>query len=224
MNLQNYAFYIFRTVYRGSDLPGKPAQNALSMKGMITKMKSSLKIFTNIHAMVFAAILVAISVTGKMFAINIGELLRISYENLPVTMAGIIFGPFAGFAVGICSDLCGCLAVGYAINPIITLGAGAIGFVAGTFSVLAKNKFSPLVLIISDIAGHAVGSIVIKTIGIYVYYGAEKGFWWLLYSRIGTYVPVVIFEVLIFLFLLTNKHVKNELSRLTCTRSKRKES
>lgn len=188
------------------------------------KFSGSLRIFTNVHAMVFAAILVAISVTGKMFAINIGELLRISYENLPIAMAGIIFGPFAGFIVGICSDLCGCFAVGYAINPIITLGAGAIGLVSGTVSLLAKNKFSPILLIISDVAGHIIGSIIIKTIGIYIYYGAEKGFWWLLYSRIGTYVPVVIFEVLVFLFLLTNKHIKKELSRLTYTRPKRKES
>ena len=188
------------------------------------KLRNSVRIFTNIHAMVFAAILVAISVTGKMFAINIGELLRISYENLPIAMAGIIFGPFAGFIVGICSDLCGCLAVGYAINPIITLGAGAIGLVSGTLALLTKDRFSPIALILSDVAGHAAGSIVIKTIGIYVYYGAEQGFWWLLYSRIGTYVPVVVFELLVFLFLLTNKHIKKELSRLTYTRSKRKEA
>ena len=187
------------------------------------KFSGSIRIFTNVHAMVFAAILVAISVTGKMFAINLGELLRISYENLPIVMAGIIFGPFAGLAVGICSDLCGCLAVGYAINPIITLGAGAIGLVSGTLSLLAKNKFSPVNLIISDVAGHIIGSIIIKTIGIFLYYGAEQGFWWLLYSRIGTYVPVVVFEILVFLFLLTNKHIKKELLKLTHTRSKRKD-
>ena len=188
------------------------------------KLSGSLRIFTNVHAMVFAAILVAISVTGKLFAINIGEALRISYESLPIVMSGIIFGPFAAFLVGICSDLCGCLAVGYAVNPIITLGAGAIGLVSGTVSLLAKNKFSPILLIISDVAGHIVGSIIIKTIGIYIYYGAEKGFWWLLYSRIGTYVPVVIFEIVIFLFLLTNKHIKKELGKLTHTRAKRKDS
>ena len=179
------------------------------------KFKSSLRIFSNLHAMVFAAILVAISVTGKMYAINLGESLRISYENLPVAMAGIIFGPIAGFVVGICSDLCGCLAVGYAINPIITLGAGAIGLVCGTISLFAKNRFSPVWLIISDVAGHIVGSIIIKTIGIAIYYGAENGFWALLLTRVGTYVPVVIFEIVIFLFLLTNKLIKKELLKLT---------
>ena len=178
-------------------------------------MKSSLKIFTNLHAMVFAAILVAISVTGKLFAINFGEVLRISYENLPIAMAGIIFGPFAGFVVGICADLCGCLAVGYTVNPIITLGAGAIGLVSGTVSVFAKNRFSPIWLVVSDVAGHIIGSIIIKTIGIAIYYGAENGFFALMLTRVGTYIPVVIFEIVIFVFLLTNKHIKRELIKLT---------
>lgn len=184
------------------------------------KLRNSVRIFSNLYAMVFAAILVAISVTGKMFAINIGEVLRISYENLPVAMAGIIFGPLAGFAVGVCSDICGCLAVGYSINPIISLGAGAIGLVCGTVSTFAKNRFSPVWLIISDVAGHIVGSIIIKTIGIAIYYGAENGFWALLFTRVGTYVPVVIFEIVIFVFLLTNKHIKKELLKLTQTKRK----
>ena len=182
--------------------------------------KGSLKVFTNVYALVFAAILVAISVTGKVFAINIGDSLRISYESLPLVMAGICFGPIAAFVVGICSDICGCFAMGYAINPIITLGAGAIGLVSGTISLIAKNKFSPIWLIISDVSAHIIGSIIIKTIGIAVYYGAENGFLALLFTRVGTYVPVVIFEIVIFLFLLTNKHIKKELLKLTQTKRK----
>lgn len=180
-----------------------------------------MRIFTNLHAMVFAAILVAISVTGKLFAINLGEMLRISYENLPIAMAGIIFGPFAGFVVGICADICGCLAVAYTINPIITLGAGAIGLVCGTISLFAKNRFSPVWLIVSDVAGHIVGSIIIKTIGIAIYYGAENGFWALMFTRVATYIPVVIFEIIIFVFLLTNKHINRELIKLTQRKIKR---
>ena len=42
--------------------------------------------------MVIAAMMVAISVTGKVYAINIGLELRISYENLPVILSGIIMG------------------------------------------------------------------------------------------------------------------------------------
>ena len=104
------------------------------------KFKGSVAALSNVYVLVFSSILVAISVTGKMFAFNIGLDIRISYANLPTVRSGIIFGPLVGFAVGICSDLCGCLAVGYAVNPVITLGAGLIGLTSGTVSLLFMKK------------------------------------------------------------------------------------
>ncbi len=179
------------------------------------KIKSSLKIFSNIYAMVFAAVLVAVSVTGKFFAINIGISLRISYENLPIVLAGIAFGPFVGFLVGICADLCGCIAMGYSINPLIMLGAGMIGLTAGFASIIFSNRFSTVSIIVSDLLGHIVGSLTIKTIGIAVFFGAENGFWALLWSRVLTYIPVVIFEILIMIILFSSQYLRKELNKLS---------
>lgn len=178
------------------------------------KIKGSLKVFSSIYAMVFAAVLIAVSVTGKFFAINIGITLRISYENLPIVIAGIALGPFVGFLVGVGADLCGCIALGYSINPIIMLGAGMIGLVSGFVSMAFKNRFSPVSLIISDLLSHITGSLIIKTIGIVVFYGAENGIWALLWSRVVTYVPVVIFEIIILLLLFSSKLLQKEFNKL----------
>ena len=171
-------------------------------------------IFGNVYAMVIAAMMVAISVTGKVYAINIGLELRISYENLPVILSGIIMGPVVGFAVGVCADLCGCLAMGYAVNPIITLGMASLGVTSGMVSMLFRNRFSPVALVVADVSSHIIGSIIIKTIGLAVYYGAENGFFVLMGQRALTCIPVVIFEIIIFEALLTNKYTQREINKM----------
>ena len=45
--------------------------------------------------------------------------------------SGCCSAPAPGFAVGAVADIIGGVLAGYAINPLITLGAGAIGLVAG---------------------------------------------------------------------------------------------
>ena len=80
---------------------------------------------------VFSALLAAISIVcGKYLAFNMGDFLRFSFENLPIIFAGMAFGPLIGALVGVVADLVGCLLVGYAINPIITVGAAAIGLIS----------------------------------------------------------------------------------------------
>lgn len=179
------------------------------------KVNSSFRVFSSPYTLVFSALLVAMSVSGKIFAFNIGEALRISYENLPVVLSGIVFGPLAGLLVGVMSDLCGCLAVGYAVNPIITLGCGALGFVGGIIPMFSSSRFGKMTLILSDVSAHVIGSLAIKTLGISVYYGAEKGFFILLFSRFLNYVPIMILEILILLCLFSNKYIKKELGRFS---------
>lgn len=177
-------------------------------------LSNTLGIFKNVKVLVFASILVAISVTGKLFSFNIGEYIRLGYENLPVVFSGIAFGPILGFAIGIASDLCGCFAVGYSVNPIITLGMGAIGLVAGIMSTLFRYNLSFLSIIIADISAHIVGSIIITTIGLAVYYGAKNGIAMLFMERTVNYLIIMAFETIILSILLTNTQIKKELFKL----------
>ena len=78
------------------------------------------------------AMLAAVSIIcGKYLAIRGGDILRFSFEDLPIIFAGISFGPIAGMLVGVVADLVGCVMVGYTVNPIVTLGAAAIGAFSG---------------------------------------------------------------------------------------------
>lgn len=153
------------------------------------KKTSNKLLFGSLKIMACAAILAAMSIVlGKYLAFNLTDTIRISFENLPILIAGIFFGPFVGAAVGVVADLLGCFMVGYAINPIITLGAGMIGFTCGLVSMALKKHRLPRVLL-SVSAAHLVGSVTIKTIGLVIFYSVpplETALWRLLtYTMIG---------------------------------------
>ena len=77
------------------------------------------------------ALLIAMSIVFSwVLSISTG-FVRFNLGSLPVLLAALLFGPGAGFAVGAVADMIGGVLAGYAINPLITLGAGAIGLVAG---------------------------------------------------------------------------------------------
>lgn len=161
------------------------------------KKTSSKLLFGSIKIMACASILAAMSIVlGKYLAFNLTPVIRISFENLPILIAGIFFGPVVGAAVGIVADLLGCLMVGYTINPIITLGAGSIGLISGLISLALKKSKLPRVLF-SVVAAHLIGSVTIKTIGLVIFYSMplmETAMWRLLtYAIIGTAECVLIY-------------------------------
>ena len=72
------------------------------------------------------ALLIAMSIVFSwVLSISTG-FVRFNLGSLPVLLAGIVFGPGAGFAVGALADMIGGILAGYAINPLITLGAASI--------------------------------------------------------------------------------------------------
>ena len=86
---------------------------------------------TSVRTLVMLALLVAMSIVfSRVLSISTG-FVRFNLGSLPVLLAALLFGPGAGFAVGAVADIIGGVLAGYAINPLITLGAGAIGLVAG---------------------------------------------------------------------------------------------
>ena len=115
------------------------------------KKDSELLIFKSLTVLVISAFLAAISIVcGKYLAIRGGDVMRFSFENMPILMAGMLFGPVIGAVVGVVADLIGCVMVGYTINPVVTAGAAAIGFVGGVcYYILGKIKKCPYGLKIS---------------------------------------------------------------------------
>ena len=169
----------------------------------------------NGHAqrLVLAAFLAALSIVcGKYLAIPIGTVLRFSLENLPILLAGMVLGPVAGVLTGVVADLVGCVLVGYAINPIITLGGATVGLVGGLiFRALSRCALS-LRILLAVLAAHLLGSVLIKTWGLAVFY--DMPFYVLLLWRLLNYVIVGTVESLLLLYLLKNKTVRSSLERL----------
>ena len=155
----------------------------------------NLFFFKTLKILVTAAFLAGMSIVfGKYLAIPVGDFMRFSFENTPIILAGIIFGPLVGGAVGAVADLIGCIAVGYTINPLVTLGAASIGLISGASAlffdkVIKSQRLMPKIIISAALA-HTVGSLIIKTLGLSAFYSIDLGilFLWRLlnYAIVGT--------------------------------------
>ena len=177
-------------------------------------------IFPSLKILTTAAMLTAVSVVIGAFCknfLNFGNgLFRITFENLPVILAGIVLGPLAGAMTGAVADLVGCLAYGYSINPLITLGAAAVGLVSGSASLLLRK--SPLLLRISlsAVLAHLVGSVLIKTAGLAAWYLAsyEIGYAELVLWRLLNYTIIAVLEITLLYILLRHRGVARQLERM----------
>ncbi len=161
-----------------------------------------MKITTKI--LVRLALFAAISlVLGKYLQIPVGDSIRISFENLTIILAGFLYGPLYGAICGTVADLVGCLLVGYAINPVITFGAAMIGFLSGLFGRHGIAKKPKLWL--SVIVAHAVGSVVIKSAGLYLYFVTPLP---MLALRIPTYIVIGMLEYALIRFCINHRGLK----------------
>ena len=121
-----------------------------------------------------------------------------------VLLAGIVFGPGAGFAVGALADMIGSILAGYAINPLITLGAGAIGLVAGLAWQKLPQLRTGLRLQISVLLGHFVGSMVITSLALRIFYGYP---WSVLAARVPNALILTAVNTVLLRLLMENKAV-----------------
>ena len=170
-------------------------------------------IFGSLKVMVAAALLAAMSIVcGKYLKIPVGDIMRFSFENLPILLAGMAFGSAVGVITGVLADLVGCLMVGYAINPIVTLGAAAIGLLGGLVYKLCAKL--PLIIrtLVTVVSSHLVGSVIIKTFGLAKFYSIP--FFELMLWRTLNYVIVAALEFVIIYFVMKNKAVNSAIDSL----------
>ena len=160
--------------------------------------------------MVAAALLAAVSIIcGKYLAIRAGDAMRFSFENLPILLGGLAFGPFVGVAVAVSADLIGCLMVGYAINPIVTVGGALIGLLSGLGGITLKKTPLWLQVGLTVLIAHLVGSLVVKTIGLaYVY---SMPLWQLVLWRLLNYAIISAAEIPLLYAVLHSRAIKAQL-------------
>jgi ECF transporter S component (folate family) len=160
------------------------------------------------------AMLAAMSIVcGKFLAIPLGDVIRISFENLPIFLASLMFGPVAGGVTAVVADVFGCFLRGYALNPIITLGALAIGLISGIIFRLMKRFGTASKAAVGVLVSHVIGSVIVKTFGLAAFY--DMPFFILMLWRLLNYAIVGALETVILYFLLKNKAIRKETERFS---------
>ena len=189
--------------------PYPPVMRCKSVKEGIFMSKqekrNKIPLFKSLKFLCLAAMLTAMSVVIGMFcktALNFGDgLFRVTFENLPIIFSGVFLGPIAGALTGIASDL-----ISYLLSPqtyppnlIVTAGAAFVGFVAGLVAKFAVRQRGCLQFIVAGGVAHIVGSMIIKPIGLYQFYG------WLVLWRIPMYLVIAPVEIAVLCMLYKNK-------------------
>ena len=158
----------------------------------------------SIKALTTAAMLTAMSVIVGILCKNFlnfgGGLFRITFENLPIILTGILYGPIVGGAVGAATDLISYFlsAQIYPPNLIVTLGATMVGVTAGVISKFFIKKRGYAQIIVSGSVAHIVGSMIIKPIGLFQFYQ------WSVLFRIPLYLVIAPIEIVILCLLYRN--------------------
>lgn len=167
----------------------------------------------NVKTVTTASMLVAMSVVIGIFCktyLNFGMgLFRITFENLPILMAGILYGPVVGGLVGAASDLVSYLMSGqvYPLNLIVSFGAIMVGAVSGTVAKYLVKKRGCAQIILSASAAHIVGSMIIKPIGLYQFYGIAV-LW-----RIPLYLVIAPLEIFLLCLLFGRDNFRRVVGR-----------
>ena len=117
-------------------------------------------IFSTRNMVIMAALIALQIILARYLSIQASETLRISFETVPLALAGMWLGPVGGMVVALISDLLGTIISGYGVwFPPIALGpiffAAFCGF--GTKylfrSSLAESRDLWKVILITTVAG-----------------------------------------------------------------------
>lgn len=181
-------------------------------KEVFLMSKTTVKVFGKPKTMIVCAMFIGLSIVlGKYCSITAGPF-RISFENLPIIMSGIIFGPVCGALVGAVADLVGCVMVGYSINPFITAGAAVIGAASGGAYRMMKGKSLAKSVAAAVATAHILGSMIIKSVGMNIFYGYE---WAVLAGRVPLYILIGALESLIIVMLFKNKGISEKIKGMS---------
>lgn len=157
---------------------------------------------SGVRELTLCALLIAMSIVfSRVLSISAG-FVRFNLGSLPVILAGVLLGPGAGFAVGAVADIVGGVLAGYAINPLITLGAAAVGLVPGLVWRWNGLHSAGTRLAAGILLGHILGSMVINSLALRIFYDYP---WSLLAARIPNALILSAAEFALARLLLANR-------------------
>ena len=158
------------------------------------------------RVLAICAMLAAMSIVcGKFLAISLGDVMRVSFENLPILLSSLMFGPIIGALTAVAADIFGCLLRGYALNPVITVGAAVLAVSSGVIFRLMSKTHMIARLAVGTVVAHLIGSVVIKTFGLASFYAMP--FETLLLWRGLNYLIVGAMDLTVLIIITKNKYV-----------------
>ena len=152
-----------------------------------------------------AALLAALSavigiVCKNLFTFNIYY--RLTFENAPIILAGLLYGPVVGTMVGVCADAVSCLmSSNPALNPLISLGAAAVGLISGLIPKVIRRgvKWQTAMAVVLS---HLIGQVGIKSVAKIIYFGMP---WQGIFLGLAFSAVVGVMECLLLCWMRSNK-------------------
>ena len=144
--------------------------------------------------------------------LTLAPTVRITFENLPIIMSGFVFGPVAGAVTGVTAEFISTLISQYGLgqmNPILTAAAGLIGAIAGIAAILTRGRKLPLRLVFAVFLAHVIGNMLVKTLGLYVWY--KMPILPTLAVRVPLYAAIASAEYVLLLILLRSDGIRRTL-------------
>jgi ECF transporter S component (folate family) len=169
--------------------------------------------------LVFAALAVAMSIVIGIVCkayFTLTPILRITFDMMPILLLGVMFGPVYSVMAAIGADVISALIAGFAPTPIITVGAAAIGLVAGLLPRIIIKRKSFVSIMLVSLSAQTVGSLFIKTYGLADLYSLP--FWETLAVRLPVMLFIAFVEAYLVYILLKNK----QLSKFADVREEKK--
>ena len=181
-----------------------------------SRFSKDILVFGNAKALCVAALLAAITVIIAYVckALTVTMSVRITFENLPLILAGYILGPWVGFLTGLCADITSTATSQYGIagiNPIITFGSASVGFFSGVVSHYIIPKKSVLQIILTVFISHIMGNMFIKTLGLYFYYATPPIE---IAVRCVVYVGIAVVESILLIIILKSRGITKAIGGL----------
>lgn len=127
-------------------------------------------IFSTRNLILMAALIAMQIILARFLSIQASDILRISFESVPIVLAGMWLGPLSGAIVALIADILGTVLSGYGIwFPPIALGPILVGVISGLStkyvfrSDLSSTRDSWKVILTVVVAG-IVNSFLVTTV------------------------------------------------------------
>ena len=153
----------------------------------------------NVKVLTGAAMLLAIAVILSFFKISLTEVMEIRFSNIPVAVAGMLFGPGVGGVVGALSDI-----LGYVVRPTgpyipgFTLSAALSGVIFGL--LLGKEKISVPRIVLACVIYQVFDSLLLGALWLHILYGAP--YWTLVVTRLPKELVTLAFHIVVLTLLV----------------------